>query len=42
MITTASASLNRSSSIAHPTNARFGLRENNSRSITSGDLKVKI
>ena len=36
------ANLNRPSSIAHPSNARFGLRPANGRNIVSSELNVKI
>ena len=42
MIASSAAALNRPSSLAHPTNARFGLRDGNSRSIVSSELNVKI
>lgn len=42
MIASLTASLHRASSIAHPTNARFGLRVNESRSIVSSETKVKL
>lgn len=42
MIARTTASLSRSASIAHPTNAGFGLRGGNSRSIVSSELKVNL
>ena len=42
MIATTRFALNRSAAIAHPNNARFGLREPNDRGVTSSELSVKL